>query len=236
MNDFASSLGMFAPIFGLLLCLSVYSIALQLYRRTGWMLAHPLLVSSGVIIGILQAADLSYEVFYAGAKVLNWLVGPATVALAVPLYKQRQSLYSSWQAVCCGVISGAVSGIVGVWVLGQLSGQSDLITLSLIPKSVTIPIGLGISGSIGGIQPLTICVTIITGIFGAMVGPMVLNLSKVKHDVARGIAMGAAAHGAGVQRALQENQVQGAMAGLSVGLMGVVSAIITPILIVWLFK
>ena len=233
MKDF--SLEILLPLFGLLLCLLTYLIAMSLYRKTGWMIAHPLLVSSGIIIGILQLADLSYELFYSGARLLNWLVGPATVALAVPLYRQRQSLFSNWRAVLCGVISGSVSGSFAVWSFSQIIGLSDIITLSLMPKSVTIPIALGISGSIGGIQSLTICVTIITGIFGAMVGPAVLNLSNVKHDVSRGIALGTASHGAGVQRALQENQIQGAMAGLSVGLMGMVSAIIVPVLILLLF-
>jgi len=224
-------LRLFSPLFGLLLSLFVYWIARQIYQKTGWILAHPLLVSSAFIIGLLQLTGLSYEFYYRGARLLNWLVGPATVALAVPLYRQRQSLFSNWQAMICGVVSGSVAGILSVWLLGRLIGLADPIILSLVPKSVTIPIAVGISSTIGGIPSLTVCATIITGIFGATVGPSVLNLFRVKHDVARGMALGSAAHGAGVQQALQANQTQGAMAGLSVGVVGFALAIIAPILV-----
>lgn len=233
MNDILQEL--FPLLFGLLLSLLVYSIARRLYQKTGWMLAHPLLVSSVIIIGVLQTADLSYDFYYKGARVLNWLVGPATVALAVPLYRQRQSLFSNWRAVFCGVISGAVSGVLIVWFLGRLFGLADPVILSLMPKSVTVPIAVGISSIIGGIPPLTVCATVITGIFGATVGPTVLNIFRVKHDVARGMALGSAAHGAGVQQALQANETQGAMAGLSVGIIGFTLAIIAPILVRLLF-
>jgi len=224
---------LFTPLFGFFLSPLIYLIARRIYQKTGWMLAHPLLVSSAVIIGLLQAADLSYEFYYKGARLWNWLVGPATVALAVPVYRQRYSLISNWQAVLCGVISGSIAGVVGVWMLGWLFGLADPLTLSLIPKSVTIPIAVGISTIIGGIPSLTVCATIVTGIFGAAIGPALLKLFQVKHDVAKGIALGTASHGAGVQQALQANQTQGAMAGLSVGIVGVISAVIIPAL-VWL--
>ena len=236
MNDILLfGLGLLSPLFGLLLTLLVYLIARGLYQKTGWMLAHPLLVSSAIIIGLLQTTDLSYELYYSGAWLWNWLVGPATVALAVPLYRQRQILFSNWQAVLCGVFSGAIAGMFAVWFFGRLLGLSDPVTLSLIPKSVTIPIAVGISSAIGGIPPLTVCATIITGIFGATIGPGVLNFFRVQHDVSRGVALGSAAHGAGVQQALQANQTQGAMAGLSVGVVGFASAIIAPVLVRLLF-
>ncbi len=225
----------FSPLFGLLLSLLVYLVARRLYQKTGWMVAHPLLVSSVIIIGVLQTANLNYDFYYQGAQLLNWLVGPATVALAVPLYRQRQSLFSNWQAVICGVISGSVSGVLAVWFMGRLLGLNDPSILSLLHKSVTIPIAVGISGAIGGIPPLTVCATVITGIFGATIGPLVLNLVRVKHDVARGMALGSAAHGAGVQQALQANETQGAMAGLSVGVIGFALAIIAPVLVRVLF-
>lgn len=114
----------------------------------------------------------------------------------------------------CVVVSGSVAGIFAVWLLGHLIGLVDPIILSSVAKSVTIPIAVGISNTIGGIPSLTVCATIITGIFGATVGPAVLNLFRVKHDAARGMALGTAAHGAGVQQALQANRTQGAMAGL----------------------
>jgi len=234
MNDILS-LGLLSPLFGLLLSLLVYLIARWLYQKTGWMLAHPLLVSSIIIIGLLQTTNLSYELYYSGARLWNWVVGPATVALAVPLYRQRQILFSNWQAVLCGVISGSIVGVLSVWFFGRMIGLSNAVTLSLIPKSVTVPIAVGISNAIGGIPSLTVCATIITGIFGATIGPAVLNLFRVQHDVARGMALGAAAHGAGVQQALQTNQTQGAMAGLSVGVVGFATAIIAPVLVRLLF-
>ena len=228
-------MGLFTPIFGLILSLVVYLIAAWFYRRTNWIVAHPLLVSSAIIIVLLQQTGVGYEMYYSGAQVWNWLVGPATVALAVPLYRQRQSLFSHWQAVACGAISGTVAGILAVWILGRLTGLPDQVTLSMLPKSVTIPIAVGISAVIGGIPPLTVCAGIITGIFGAMVGPVVLKLFRVRHDVSQGIALGTTAHGAGVQQALQANQTQGAMAGLSVGLVGFIAAIIAPMLVKILF-
>lgn len=223
------------PLLGLILTPLVYAIARMLHKKTGWMLAHPLLVSSAIIIGLLQTSGISYEQYYSGAWVWNWLVGPATVALAVPLYRQRQSLFANWKAVSCGVFSGAVSGVLSVWIVSKLIGLPDQVTLSLLPKSVTVPIAIGISSVIDGIPSLTICATIITGIFGAVIGPSVLNLVRVRHDVSRGLALGAAAHGAGVQQALLTNQRQGAIAGLSVGLVGAIAAIIIPILVKILF-
>jgi putative effector of murein hydrolase len=226
---------LFTSLFGLILSLAVYLIAAWFYRRTTWMVVHPLLVSSVSIIALLQKTGLSYAMYYSGAQVWNWLVGPATVALAVPLYRQRRNLFSHWQAVIGGAVSGVVAGILAVWILGRFIGLPDPVTLSMVPKSVTIPIAVGISAVIGGVLPLTVCAGVITGIFGAMVGPAILNLFRVRHDVSRGIALGTTAHGAGVQQALQANEVQGAMAGLSVGLVGFVAVIIAPVLVKLLF-
>lgn len=224
-----------APIFGVIFTPLIYAVARRVHQKTNWMLAHPLLVSIIIIISILEMSGITYEQYYSGAWIWNWLVGPATVALAVPLFRQRQILFANWKAVAWGVVSGAVSGVLSVWIVSKLLGLSDQITLSLLPKSVTAPIAIGISSAIHGIPSLTICVTIITGIFGAVVGPTVLNFFRIHHDLSRGLALGAAAHGAGVQQALLANQRQGAVAGLSVGLVGVLAAIIIPILVKLLF-
>lgn len=223
------------PLFGLILSLAAYLTAAWFYRKTNWIVAHPLLVASAAIIGLLQLTGVSYEIYYSGAQVWNWLVGPATVALAVPLYRQRQSLFAHWQALVCGVVSGTVSGMLAVWLLGNFIGLNDSITLSMLPKSVTIPIAVGISVIIGGIPPLTVCAGIITGIFGAMVGPVVLKLFGIRYDESKGVALGTTSHGAGVQQALQANQTQGAMAALSVGLVGFTAAMIAPALAKLLF-
>jgi predicted murein hydrolase (TIGR00659 family) len=228
----STDFGLLTPLFGFTLSLLVYLGARWLQQRSGWVLLHPLLLSSIFIICLLSASGLKYELYYRGASVWNWLTGPATVALAVPLYRQRQSLFLNWKAALCGVVNGFIIGVLLVWFLGRLFGLSDLITLSLLTKSVTIPIAVGITQAVGGVTPLTVFSALITGVFGAMIGPTVLDLFRVKHDVSRGIAFGATSHGAGTQQAFQENQTQGAMAGLSMGIVGFISAFITPV-VVW---
>ena len=161
---------------------------------------------------------------------MHFLLGPATVALAIPLYRQfervRQSATSILISLLCGSVTSAVSAVAIAWLLGA----SPISIVSVSPKSVTAPVAMGISEQLGGLPSLTAVIVILTGIIGAMLGPLILNLLKINDWSARGLAIGTASHGIGTARALQVNEVAGAFSGLAMGLNALATAILLPLL------
>lgn len=219
------------PLLGLTLTLAVYVGALRVFRALGGHpLANPVLIAVLVLSVLLYTTGTSYQDYFEGAQFVHFMLGPATVALAVPLYRQwhrvRRSAMSVLVALVCGSLTAAVSA-VGVAAL--LGGTRETL-LSLAPKSVTTPVAMGVSQSIGGLPSLTAVLVILTGIVGAVFGGAVLDLVRVRDARARGLAIGTAAHGIGTARALQMGEVAGAFAGLAMGLNALATAVLLPLL------
>ncbi|MGE4279789.1 MAG: LrgB family protein [Magnetospirillum sp.] len=224
------------PLTWLVLTLVVYQLAHGLWRRFHMNpLLNPVLLSIAGLSAILILGGIDYSRYFAGAHLVHFLLGPATVALAIPLYRQLGRIMRSAGALAAGLLAGSVAAIGASLAIGWLLGASRPTIMSLAPKSVTSPIAMGIAEQIGGIPSLTAVLVILTGIVGAVGGAWLLDLLRVKDERARGVAMGTASHGIGTARALQMGEVTGAFSGLAMGLNGVATALLTPIIVKWLF-
>ncbi len=220
-----------SPLLHLTLTLSAFVVASQVYKKLGMHpLLNPVLLSVIAIVFILHKTQTSYSTYFEGAQFVHFLLGPATVALAVPLYRQfskvRQSAAAILISLLCGSITSAITAVGIAWALG--AGAASVI--SIAPKSVTAPVAMGISEQLGGLPSLTAVIVILTGIIGAMLGPLILNLMRIKDWSVRGMAIGTASHGIGTARALQVNETAGAFSGLAMGLNALATAILLPVL------
>ena len=224
------------PLTGLTLTLVAYALGDWLYEKSGhYPLLNPVPIAIAVIAGFLWLTDTPYQDYFEGAKFVHFLLGPATVALAIPLYQQLDELKRSGAALITGVIFGAMFASGTAVGLGWIAGASEQTLMSLAPKSVTAPIAMGIAEQLGGLPSLTAVLVILTGITGAVLGPFVLNLVKIKDWRARGLAMGVAGHGIATSRALQVNAIAGAFAGIAMGLNGLATAILLPVIFALVF-
>ncbi len=225
-----------SPLLALTLTLAAYQMGFWIYRK-GRMnpLLNPVLIAVVVLVAILIVTDTAYATYFEGAQFVHFLLGPATVALALPLYRQIERVRKSALAITVSLLAGSLTAIISAVGIAWVFGASDEILVSLAPKSVTAPVAMGISEQLGGLPSLTAVLVILTGILGAALGPLLLNLLKVKDMAARGLAIGTASHGIGTARALQVSEVAGAFSGLAMGLNALATAILLPLLWNWLF-
>jgi predicted murein hydrolase (TIGR00659 family) len=212
----------------------VYAAALRLYRRTAHPAANPVLVAIVVLIGVLVALGVDHESYDRGGRLIALFLGPAVVALGVPLHLQMATIMQRRRAIVAATLAGALVGILSGVLVAALLGASREVVLTLAPRSVTTPIALGIAERIGGIPPLAAIIVIATGVLGAVVGPWILRRTGIHSPTAVGLAMGAAAHSARTARAIEEGEVQGATSGLAIGLMGVATAVLVPLVLLML--
>lgn len=219
------------PLFGLGITLGVYQLAVAGYERTRSMLLQPVLFSMVVLVVILLLTGLDYAEYSASVSPLTLLLGPTTVALAVPLYlnlrRIRQLLMPILVTLLVGGVFATLFGVLLAWLLGA----ERLVLMTLAPKSVTSPIAMLVADEIGGVAALAAVFVMITGVLGAMFGPALLDLCRVRHPAARGMAMGMTAHAVGTSRALQEGEECGAFSALAMSLMGVATAVLLPLLV-----
>jgi predicted murein hydrolase (TIGR00659 family) len=217
------------PLFGLAITLGAYQLALAGYEKTRWVFLQPVLVSMLVLICVLLGSGVSYAEYCKSTEILSILLGPATVALAVPLYLNlRRIRQLLWPVLITLIVGGTFA--TGLCVgLGWLLGADHMILMTLAPKSVTSPIAMLVAEQIGGVAALAAVFVLITGVLGAIFGPGLLSLIKVEHPAARGMALGLAAHAVGTAVALQEGEECGAFAALGMSLMGVATALFLPL-------
>lgn len=221
-----------SPLFGLTLTLVSYLLAVKLYQTgRGNPLLNPVALSILLITGVLFAFNLSYEAYFSGAQFIHFLLGPATVALAIPLFDQFSKLKKVWLPLTAALILGiTVSGFSAYFIALQL-GASEQTLLSLIPKSVTAPIAMGISEKTGGLPTLTAVFVVITGILGAILGSTLFKLFKIQDDSVKGVAMGVTAHGLGTARSFQLSPEMGAFAGLAMALSATIAPFLLPLVL-----
>ena len=223
------------PLFWLTITLVAYQMAYWIYRRCGaHPLANPVLIAVALLVTLLQITQTPYDAYFSGAQFVHFLLGPATVALAIPLYGQFQRLVGLAAPLLLALIGGSLTAMLSAVFVGHWLGGSLPTLLSLAPKSVTTPIAMGIAERIGGHPSLAAVMVIATGILGAITAQTIFRWLKIKDDAVGGFALGVAAHGIGTARAFQISETMGAFAALGMGLNGLLTALALPSLIQWL--
>jgi predicted murein hydrolase (TIGR00659 family) len=219
-----------SPLFGVTLTLVVYQCATLLHKRFKYTILNPTIVAILTIIAILKLSGISYRNYSVGGDIVLFLLGPSVVALGVPLYQRRAEIIQRCLPILVGITVGAITSIVTTTTIIILMGGGDQLVFTLAPKSVTTPIAIGLSAKFGGIVPLTAAIVVITGCLGAVIGPPVCQLLKVDDRAAMGLAMGTASHGIGTGRMLEIDPLGGAIAGLAIGLNGLITSFLLPFL------
>jgi predicted murein hydrolase (TIGR00659 family) len=226
-----------SPLLGLTLTLLAYQTALWLHRQAkGHPLVNPVFIAVAIVVTILLLSNTPYKTYFDGAQFVHFLLGPATVALAIPLYGQLKRLVNLATPLLITLLIGAMTGIASAVIVGRIFGATPILQRSLAPKSVTTPIAMSIAEQLGGLPSLTAVIVIVTGIFGAVVAKSIFNFLHIEDEAARGFAMGLASHGVGTARAFQISEQTGAFAALGMGLNGFVTAIMAPLLSEWLIR
>ena len=214
----------------LLLALTFGAFALfkELQRRTGWVLLNPILLTIALLILFLKLTGISYETYQAGGQLIEFWLKPAVVALGVPLYLQLEMIKKQLLPILLSQLVGCLVGIVSVVLVAKLLGATPDVICSLAPKSVTTPIAMEVSNTIGGIPSLTAAVVVLVGLFGAVFGFKILTLGRVKSPIAQGLSMGTASHAIGTSASMEISRKYGAYASLGLTLNGILTALLTP--------
>ena len=206
--------------FGLFLTLGAYLLGLAMNKRFKSPLTNPLLLSLVIIIPVLLLCGIDYDTYYEGAKYISYLLTPATVSLAIPLYRQLDKLKKNMKAILLGIFSGVLTSGLTIAGLSLLFGLSHTDYVTLLPKSVTTAIGMSLSEELGGVAAITVTAIVITGILGNCLAPLLCRLFRITEPVAKGIAIGTSAHALGTSKAMEIGEVEGAMSGLSIAVAG----------------
>lgn len=223
------------PVFWLSLTLGAYAAGDWVYRRSGCVaVLNPVVLAIAALAAVLLLSGTDYAVYFEGSRFLHFLLGPATVALAVPLARQRRLLGRHWRALGLALAAGSVTAVGSALVVGWTLGLTPVSLVSMLPKSATTPIAMGVAEGVGGAASLTATLVIIAGLLGAVVGLPLLRAAGIRAPMAQGFALGVAAHGLGTARGFQAGATTGAFAGLGMGLNGILTALLVP-LTVWLF-
>ena len=219
-----------SELFALTLVVSTYVAALFLYKKCHLFLLHPMITTLCVLILILESLGIEYEEFKQNSHLIHFLLGPSVVALGYVLYNQVQYLKGNVVSILTSIFVGAMVGIISVILIGKWMGADEALIATIQPKSVTTPIAMDIAAKSGGIPSLTAVIVVAVGIFGSIVGPFVLKALGIHSRIAKGLAMGASSHGIGTAAAIQIGAIGGALSALAIGLMGVMTAILVPLI------
>lgn len=222
MNDLFES-SMFA---GVTISLLAYLTGTVLKKKLKLPIFNPLLVSIILTMIVLVMADVDYDVYNKGASYLSWLLTPATVCLAIPLYKQWNLLKKYYQAVILGIVAGVLTSLTTVFVLAKLMGLDHKEYVTLLPKSITTAIGMGVSEELGGYVTITVAVIVVTGVFGNIFGELICKIFKITHPISKGLAFGSSSHAIGTAKAIELGEVEGAMSGLAIAVTGIMTVIL----------
>jgi len=224
-----------SPLLGLTVTLLAYLFANAVHRRLDMHpLANPVAIAVLMLVLLLSITGTPYRTYFEGAQFVHFLLGPATVALALPLYEQRARIRRMALPLLAGLLAGVTTAVVSAAAIAMALGASPQTVLSLAPKSVTTPVAMGIAERIGGLPSLTATLVIATGMLGAMIALPLLRLCRIRSHAAAGFSMGVASHGIGTARAFQMSEEMGAFAGLAMGLAALLTAILVPALAAWL--
>ena len=215
-----------SPFFGLSLSVVCWCLAVRLQKKTGILVCNPVLVASLMAIGVLLVFDIPLESYEAGGNLIKLMLGPATAVLALNIYQQRKVLGEHFLPVLLGCLAGSAASIVSILLLCRLFATDQVFTVSMLPKSVTTAIALGISENGGGIPGITAAAVIVTGLEGAMLAPLFAKLFCIKNPVAEGVAIGACSHAVGTSKAMEIGALQGAMSSIAICVCGIFTSIL----------
>lgn len=225
MNEFMQS----SAYAGVTISLISYGLGNFLKKKTGLGLFNPLLISMVVTMVFLLGCRIDYNTYNEGAKYLSWLLTPATVCLAIPLYEEWELLKSNAKAVVIGIFSGVITSLVTVFVLAKLMGLSHESYVTLLPKSITTAIGMGVSQELGGYVTITVAVIVITGVLGNILAEIIFKLFRIHEPISKGLALGTAAHAIGTAKAMEIGEIEGAMSSLSIAVAGILTVIFASV-------
>lgn len=221
-----------SPLLWLTATLLAYQLAYALYARSKFNpLVNPVAIAVALLVAVLVGTHTEYPTYFEGAQFVHFLLGPATVALAIPLYLQLEKLKRNWFALITSALVGGGAAIATAMGVAWALGASPATILSLAPKAVTMPIAMGVSEKIGGLPSLTAVLVMLTGILGASTARWIFNLMKIDDHSVRGFALGVTSHGIGTARAFQVSEEMGAFSGLAMGLSGVLTALLLPLVL-----
>lgn len=232
MNELLSD----SVFFGVAVSIAAFWIGEKIRRKWKLPIFNPLLIATILVIAVLLLCDIDYETYNQGAKYITFLLTPATICLAVPLYRQIEVLKKNVAAIVISILCGCVAHVLIIVGIALLFGVDEVLILSFLPKSVTTPIALGISSEIGGIQAVTAVGVVLAGILGAVTGPIVLKVCRITEPVAQGLGLGAPSHAIGTSKALEMGEIQGAMSSLAIVVTGILTVVIVPIFAEIYFK
>lgn len=218
-------------IFGVILTILFFNIGIYIQKKTNKPIFNPLLVAILGIILFLSITKIPYESYKLGGDRINFFLGPVTIVLAVPLYKQFDLFKKYLLEILIGISCGVVVSFISIKLIGHFTNADVDIINSLIPKSITTPMGISLTKTLSGVEAITVVSIILTGILGAIISPIVFKIGKINNPVAKGIALGTSAHALGTTKALEMGEVEGAMSGLSIGISGIITVILIPIII-----
>ena len=230
MHEFASA----SVYFGIFLTLGAYFAALALQKKTGLQVLNPLLVSAALIIVLLSVLKIDYSAYDQSAKMLSSFLTPVTICLAVPLYNQLDLLKRHKKAIFLGILSGVITSLVCVLLLSMLFRLDHAAYVTLLPKSITTAIGMGVSEELGGYVSITVAVIILTGVLGNIIAPTICRVFLITEPVARGVAIGTSSHAIGTARAMEMGKIEGAMSSLSIVIAGLLTVVGAPIFALFL--
>lgn len=217
-----------SEVFLLMLVLGTFLLGIYLYKRFKFPLLQPLLISIVIIIPFLKISGIDYQTFYDKTRILNFMLGPSVVALGYVLYEQLEYIKGNVISILTAVFTGSVVGIASVVLIAKAFGADKVLIASLAPKSVTTPIAMSIAENTGGVPELAVVFVVICGIFGGLVGPVILRRTGIKSKIAKGLAMGSASHALGTAKAMEMGALEGAVSGLAIGIMGIMTALLMP--------
>lgn len=221
MSDFFQT----SVYFGVLISLISYGIGTALKKKWKWGLFNPLLIAIILTIAVMLGFHIDYDVYYESAKYISYLLTPATICLAVPLYEQFELLKKNYKAVVAGIASGAVMGLISVFVLALIFELDHKTYVTFLPKSITTAIGMGVSQELGGYVSITVAAIIITGVLGNVFAESVCKIFRIEEPVAKGVALGTSAHAIGTSRAMEMGEIEGAMSSLSIVVAGIITVV-----------
>lgn len=211
--------------FGVVISILGYVIGILLKNKFKSSLLNPLLISIIFVIAAIKLLGVDYDSYNQSAKYLSYLLTPATVCLAIPLYQQIELLKKNWLAVMLGIISGVISSLGSVLGLAYLFGLEHQYYVSLLPKSITTAIGIGVSEELGGVTTITVAVILVTGVLGNMIGGLVCKVFRIYEPIAVGLALGTSSHAIGTSKALELGEIEGAMSSLSIAVAGILTVV-----------
>ena len=214
-----------SPMFGIALSILTFWIGVKIQKKTKLVICNPLIISIVLCIGVLLIFKIPYESYNEGGSIINMFLGPATACLAVSIYTKLELLKKNWLPLLVGCAAGSLTSMVSVVLLCKLMGLDESMTMSLIPKSVTTPIAVSISGAHGGIVPVTVVAVIFTGILGSMLAPTLIRIFRMKDSITAGLAIGACSHAVGTSKAIEIGETEGAMSGLAIGICGILTVL-----------